>query len=423
MQTICVLGLGYIGLPTASIFATNGLRVTGIDIDPNAVAMINKGMVHIQEPGLNILVRAAVHSGNLSAQTTPEPADVFIIAVPTPIHVDKTADMSCVISAAESLLPYLRPGNLVILESTSPPRTTVDLIAPILARSGLSVGREIFLAHCPERVLPGNILHELVSNSRIIGGWNHESALKARELYAKVVQGQIALTDATSAETAKLMENTFRDVNIALSNELAQVAYELRLDALEVIRLANLHPRVNLHQPGPGVGGHCLAVDPWFIVEKTSRAQLIRLSREINDGMPLFVAERVCARVAGQAKPKIAVLGVSYKGNVDDTRESPATTVIQALLARDCEVGVYDPHVRNYEYPLLSVGEAFRGADMALILADHEEFRYLAPEELGLLMRTRNVLDTKNCLKQCKWAAAGFEVELLGAAGDAKREE
>jgi UDP-N-acetyl-D-mannosaminuronic acid dehydrogenase len=414
MDKICVLGLGYIGLPTASILATNGFHVVGVDVDCEIVDVINKGQIHINEPGLKTVVYAAVQSGNMRAKLAPEEADVFIIAVPTPIKPDKTADLTYVVQAAESIIPFMHKGNLVILESTCPPRTTEDVLVPILLKSGLVIGEELFLAHCPERVLPGNILHEFVSNDRIIGGINVKSAEKAREIYEKVVQGNLILTDATSAEMAKLMENTFRDVNIALANEVCQIAYDLKLDALEVIKMANMHPRVNLHQPGPGVGGHCLAVDPWFIVEKSPRANLIRLSREINDAMPHFVVDLVMKMLQTIADPKVTVLGVSYKGNVDDTRESPATEVVRELKKQGVGVKIYDPYVKNYEFELSNLEEAFVASDLVLLLADHKEYRYLSAEELGILMRTKQLFDTRNCLHHAKWQEAGFRVEVLG---------
>lgn len=411
---ICVLGLGYIGLPTASIFATNGIDVVGVDVNESVVRIINNGKIHIEEPGLNTLVQASVNSGKLLATSQPVEADTFIIAVPTPIDSEKKADLSYVIQATESILPYLRKGNLVILESTSPPRTTVDVLIPILQKCGLKIGEELYLAHCPERVLPGNILHELVNNNRIIGGINDESSQKARELYGKVIQGKMIVTDATSAEMAKLMENTFRDVNIALANELSKIAFDLHLDALEVINLANMHPRVHLHQPGPGVGGHCLAVDPWFIVEKSENAKLIHLSREINDSMPKFVANRAISIISSVKDPIITVLGVSYKGNVDDTRESPATEVIQELLEKGIEVRIYDPHVVNYKHELSSLEESFIGSDLVLILSDHNEFKYIDPEALGKLMNSKHLLDTKNCIEHKKWVKSEFKVEILG---------
>ncbi len=414
MKTICVLGLGYIGLPTASILATNDFQVVGVDVDPKVVDVINKGQIHINEPGLKTVVSAAVRSGNMSAKLLPEAADVFIIAVPTPIKVDKTADLKFVVNAAESILPYLRRGNLVILESTCPPRTTEDILVPIIAKSGLVVGEDIFLAHCPERVLPGNILHEFVSNDRIIGGINTQSSSRAQEIYQKVVQGNLIITDATSAEMAKLMENTFRDVNIALSNELCRIAYDLELDAIEVIKLANMHPRVNLLQPGPGVGGHCLAVDPWFIVEKSDNAKLIKLSREINNSMPNFVAKLVEEMLIHVDNPIVTVLGVSYKGNVDDTRESPATEVIRELLRKNISIKIYDPYVKYYEFELSNLEEAFILSDLVLVLSDHKEYKYLSAEELGPLMRTKRLFDARNCLQPAKWTAAGFSVNVLG---------
>lgn len=414
MLKICVMGLGYIGLPSASIFATNGFRVVGVDVDANIIDVLRKGELHINEPGLKTVVCAAIQSGNMTVQQEPEEADVFIIAVPTPIKENKSADLSYVVRATESILPVLRKGNLVVLESTCPPRTTEDILSPILEKSGYKIGQEVFLAHCPERVLPGNILHEFVNNDRIIGGISSSSSCKAKEIYEKVVQGKLVLTDATSAEMAKLMENTFRDVNIALANEVCKIAYDLNLDALEILKLANMHPRVHLHQPGPGVGGHCLAVDPWFVVEKSDNAKLICLSREINDGMPEFVVELIRNMLMNLEKPKVTVLGVAYKANVDDVRESPATKVIRKMKQENIEVSIYDPYVKNYEFALANLEEAFLSSDLVLVLADHKEFKYLAADELGTLMRTKQVFDTRNCLYHDKWKVAGFTVKILG---------
>ncbi|CQR74889.1 nucleotide sugar dehydrogenase [Sporomusa ovata] len=414
MTRICVLGLGYIGLPTASVFAANGFHVVGVDVDSQIVDVLSKGQIHINEPGLKTVVCAAIQSGNMLVRQVPEQADVFIIAVPTPLKDDNSAELSYVIQATESILPFLQQGNLVILESTVPPRTTEDILVPILQKSGYKIGEEIYLVHCPERVLPGNILHEFVSNDRIIGGINDKSSDKARGIYEKVVQGNLLITDATSAEMAKLMENTYRDVNIALANEVCRIAYDLNLDALEIIKLANMHPRVNLHQPGPGVGGHCLAVDPWFIVEKSNNAELIRLSREINDAMPNFVVGLVKKMLDQVVKPKITVLGVTYKGNVDDIRESPATEVIRKLKQANIDVGIYDPYVKNYEFEVSNLEEAFVASDLILLLADHKEFKYLSADELGFLMRNKQLFDTRNCLNHSKWKDAGFSIKVLG---------
>lgn len=416
MSSVCVLGLGYIGLPTASILATHGFKVIGVDVNERVLAKVWQGEPHVKEPGLKTLVEVAVRSGNLIVRPRPESADAFIIAVPTPVTAGKKADLSFVEAAAESILPILRPGNLVILESTCPPGTTKEFLVPILARSGLKVGEELYVAYCPERVLPGKILKELIENDRVIGGINRESAEKARELYSTFVEGEIFLTDTTTAETVKLMENTYRDVNIALANELAIICEELGVDAWEAIELANRHPRVNIHKPGPGVGGHCIPIDPWFIVEKAPhRARLIKLSREINDHQPCHVLDLVLQLTKGVSSPKVAILGVSYKGNVDDARESPARVLIQLLKERGYSVAAHDPYVEEFEHELVSIEEAFRGADCAVVMADHDQYCYLDPNSLGRLMRTKQVLDTRRILDATAWRNAGFRVRVLGS--------
>ena len=415
MKKICVLGLGYIGLPTASILATHGFKVTGVDVNKRVVNILKKGESHIEEPGLKTIVEAAVKSGNLTLSTKPEEADAFIIAVPTPLTIKKKADMSFVKAAAESIVPHLRKGNLVILESTSPPGTTKELIVPILARSGLKIGEEVYVAHCPERVLPGRILREIVENDRVIGGITRESAEKTKNLYSTFVEGEIHLTDATTAEMVKLAENIYRDVNIALANELSVFCEKLGIDAWEVIELANKHPRLNLHNPGPGVGGHCLPVDPWFVIEKfPDEARLIRLSREINDARPRYVFETIEDALRGLKDPKVTILGVSYKGNVDDTRGSPAKEVLHLLREHNYHTAAYDPHVNSFEVELDGFEEAFQGSDCAVIMADHDEFKYLDPNELGKLMRTKQIIDTRRILNAAKWQKAGFRVKLLG---------
>ena len=414
LRKICVLGLGYIGLPTAAMLATHGFTVIGVDVNQDVVGVINNGDIHIEEPGLRTLVRAAVQSGNLKAMAKPSEADAFIIAVPTPLR-NKKADLTAVESAAESIVPVLKKENLVILESTVPPATTEELVAPILEKSGWTPGKDFYLAHCPERVLPGNILKEIIENDRIIGGINPESAAKAKELYSKFVGGRIYLTDATTAELVKVVENTYRDVNIALANEISRICMKLGLNVWEVIELANRHPRVNLLRPGPGVGGHCLAVDPWFVVESAPQeARLIRLSREINDSQPQLVVDMIDEMVKEIPNPKVTVLGVAYKGNVDDTRESPAITIIDTLEERGYELGIYDPHVRNFGYELSGLKEALKGSDCAVLVTDHDEFKTLSPEEIGPLMRTRQILDTRRCLNLEEWKAAGFRTRLLG---------
>jgi UDP-N-acetyl-D-mannosaminuronic acid dehydrogenase len=309
MKRLCVIGLGYIGLPTSAVFANNGWSVLGVDLNPVAVNSINKGTIHIEEVGLEELVHEAVKNGNLKASHKAEEADCFIIAVPTPINSDDTANLEYVKSACESILSVIKKGDIVIVESTIPPRTIDDVVAPIFRAAGWTVGEEIYLAHCPERVLPGRIVIEVVENDRIVGGVNEASTNSAAEVYATFVTGKILKTSALSAEMSKLMENTYRDVNIALANELVKISEKLGIDALEVINLANHHPRVNLHFPGPGVGGHCLAVDPYFIIEKApEESVLIADSRRINNSMPDFVIEQM-ENVISNKNAKVAVLG------------------------------------------------------------------------------------------------------------------
>lgn len=413
MKKVCVIGLGYIGLPTATILSESGFNVVGVDTNAAVVAKINQGNSHICESNLSEKVAKAIAEGRLRAGTLPEAADVFIIAVPTPFTAEKEADLTAVRSAAESLLSYLRKGNLVILESTVPPRTTLDLLLPIFKKTGLEIGKELQVAFCPERVLPGKILEELIFNSRVVGGVDHASAFAARELYASFVKGDIYLTDSTTAEMTKLMENTYRDVNIALANEFALIAEQSGVNIWEAIRYANNHPRVNIHQPGPGVGGHCIAVDPWFIVEQAgSLARLIRTAREINDGMPGYVVERVQQLLSGVSSPRIAVLGMTYKANVADCRESPALEIINLLREKGFFVSVCDPLAQDEQ--LLPLEEALAGADLLLLLVGHHDFRSLDPLKAAKLLRRPLVFDTRGVLERGSWERAGFLLATLG---------
>lgn len=415
LKKICVVGLGYIGLPTATILAAGGAEVVGVDVRPEVVEAINRAEITIEEPGLAALLKTAVLSGNLRAVLSPEPADVYIVAVPTPINADHRADMSCVVQAAESIVPCLKKDNLVILESTSPPGTCRDLLAPILERSGLSVGADLHLAYCPERVLPGQILEELVHNDRVVGGITPESANRARVLYERFVQGDIVLTDATTAEMVKLLENTYRDVNIALANEAALLCERLGINFGEVVRHANRHPRVHVHQAGPGVGGHCIAVDPWFLVEIAPEdAGIIQHARYRNDAMPGHVAETARGLLKDVASPKVAVLGLAYKADVDDVRESPALKAAALLLEQGLTVQCYDPHVPHAPVPQGLLHECLEGADLVMLLTDHAEFKQLNPEKVGVCMRGRRLYDTRNVLDHAAWRAAGFEVTVLG---------
>lgn len=427
-QKICVLGLGYIGLPTASTFATHGIRVIGVDVNQRVVETLKNGDIHIHEPGLRTVVEAALKSGKLSVAAQPEEADAFLIAVPTPFYLDRTgeyngemyklADMRAVTSAAEAIVPYLRKGNLVVLESTSPPRTTVDLVKPILERSGLKAGSDFHLAYSPERVLPGQILRELIENARVIGGVTPESAQAGRDLYAAFVKGQIILTDATTAEMVKLMENTTRDVNIALANEFARLAERFGVDAWEAISIASLHPRVKILSPGPGVGGHCIGVDPWFFVESAPDiAALIQQARLVNDGQPRFVAESVRKTVGRLKGRKIAALGLAYKPDVDDLRESPAAEVIHRLQSEGALVKAFEPFkpegLPNMECAA-TLEAAIGDADVILLLVNHTQFRELTPESLRPLTSATALFDAVNAWQGRDWEKAGFAYHRLG---------
>jgi UDP-N-acetyl-D-mannosaminuronic acid dehydrogenase len=423
---ICVLGLGYIGLPTASTFATNGVRVIGVDVNPQVIDALRDGNPHIYEPGLRTLVQAALGSGNLVISDQPQPADAFIIAVPTPFFDDKRADLRFVVSAAESLVPCLRAGNLVVLESTSPPRTTLDIVAPILERSGLKVGGDLHLAYSPERVLPGQILRELIENARVIGGVNRRSAEAGRDLYALFVRGEIIQTDAATAEMVKLMENTYRDVNIAIANEFARLAERFGVDVWEAISLANRHPRVNILRPGPGVGGHCISVDPWFLVEAApDLTPLIHTARQVNDSQPHYVVDLV-QRALGLASPqelkgrRIAALGLAYKPDVDDFRESPAVEVVHRLTQAGAEVRAFDPYQtesHRLEVPsVASLSEALAGAELILLLVNHKPLRELDPAQVAGLTPARLVVDCVSAWTAPAWPAAGFRLLRLGAS-------
>lgn len=418
-ETLCVLGLGYIGLPTASTFATHGLKVIGVDIKKEIVNSLNNGEVHLFEPGLRTLVQAALKSGNLKVKDKPQPADAYIIAVPTPFKENKQADLSYVVSAAESIAPFLKPGNLVILESTSPPRTTVDILAPILERSGLRAGFDFYLAYSPERVLPGQILRELIENARIIGGLNQPSAEAGRDLYSIFVRGEIILTDATTAEMVKLMENTYRDINIAVANEFAQLADKFHVDVWEAIALANRHPRVKILNPGPGVGGHCISVDPWFLVGAAPEtAKLIRTAREVNDGQPAYVLNFILKRLSNIKGICLAALGLTYKADVDDLRESPAIKIARLLVKEGANVVTFEPYKPDFAIEgarhASSLDEALESANALLLLVGHKLFKQFNPQDIRNKTSATVAVDTVNGWERRAWQKAGFDFYRIG---------
>lgn len=392
---LVVVGMGYIGLPTATVLATRGVQVTGVDVNPRIVEAISRGETPFIEPDLAVAVSGAVAMGRLSMSREMPEADAYILAVPTPFKDDHTADLSCVQAAAEQVALKLQPGNIVVLESTSPPGTTEkvsrwigalrpDLKMPHVVGSSAN----ICVAHCPERVLPGRIMIEMITNNRVVGGMTSNCAIKAASIYRVFSQGEILLTDAASAEMAKLVENAYRDVNIAFANELSLIAESLRLDVWEVIRLANQHPRVNVLSPGPGVGGHCIPVDPWFIVSAAPElARLIRTAREVNDHKPHHVADQVIAKAQRFRSPLIACLGLTFKANVDDIRESPAIDVVSLIASAlpEVEIMVADPYVdelppklrSNANLRLVGASEAADRADIIVLLVEHEAFKAL----------------------------------------------
>ena len=395
-KKVSVIGLGYIGLPTAAVIASRGMNVIGVDVNQHAVDTINAGNVHIIEPDLDIVVRSAVQAGNLRATTIPEKADAFMVAVPTPFKESYEADLSYIESAAKAIAPVLEEGNLVILESTSPVGATEELAKWLAeARPDLTFPQthgseaDINVAHCPERVLPGHVLRELVENDRVIGGMSDRCSQQAVKLYKTFVAGECLLTTARTAEMAKLTENSFRDVNIAFANELSMICDKLDINVWELIKLANRHPRVNILNPGPGVGGHCIAVDPWFIVSSApDTAKLIRQAREVNDSKPHYVLDQILEAVEQFKKPVVACLGIAFKADIDDLRESPALDITKMLAEKNnAKVLVVEPNITKLPESLSKLGvelvsleEALAQSNTLAVLVDHKEFKAIPPE-------------------------------------------
>jgi UDP-N-acetyl-D-mannosaminuronic acid dehydrogenase len=393
--SICVLGLGYIGLPTASILASRGHQVHGVDVRQEVVDTINAGEIHIHEPHLDTLVRGVVEGGTLTASLSPCEADIYFICVPTPIAADHSPDLSYVEAAAKAIRPFVKPGCLVILESTSPPQTTENVVARHAVPEGLEIGKDVFLAHCPERVLPGRILIEAVENDRIVGGVTAQCTQRAVAFYRTFVEGEILPTSARCAEFAKLVENSYRDVNIAFANELSMMASDFDVDPFEIIELANHHPRVNILTPGPGVGGHCISVDPWFLVDAApDSTPLIRTARNVNNSKPEHVVNQTLSLVTDPAAV-IGCLGLAYKADVDDLRESPSIDVFRELTQRHpgrvvaCEPFV-DP-AQHPDFELAEIDDVIRECDIIVLLTDHQVFRDLTAQQLA----GKTVVDTR----------------------------
>jgi UDP-N-acetyl-D-mannosaminuronic acid dehydrogenase len=419
MADICVLGLGYVGLPTASLLASAGFRVLGVDINRSTVEALNSGQTHLQEAGLATLVSAACKSGNLSAATQVEPADLFLICVPTPVTERHGVDLRAVESAARAIAPVLRKGNLVILESTSPIGTTRNVVGRILQSTGLEPARDFDLCYCPERVLPGNTLHELINNDRIIGGYTPASAQRAAQIYERFCQGHISLTNDLTAELSKLAENTFRDVNIAVANVFARISEEAGINVWEAIRLANLHPRVKILNPGPGVGGHCIPVDPWFLVDAYPQVtSLLREARLVNDGQAARILDQVATRFPPQPGTTLTILGAAYKAEIDDSRESPAFHLAELAVAAGLNVAIHDPLVAETVYHGFPVRRdlraCLRGAACAVLMTDHKAYRTLSSTVFSEEMAGRLIYDSRNCLDHDALRQAGFEVLVCG---------
>ena len=395
-KSVCVLGLGYVGLPTAAVLASRGYTVRGVEVNEEAAKIINTGTAHIVEPELDILVEAAVQTGRLKAFPEPAEADVYLLCVPTPLRGHEP-DLSFVEAATQSICPFLRAGNLVVLESTSPPGTT-EMIAELIATHTKLAPGDVFVAHAPERVLPGKVLREVVENDRVVGGIDDASTEACVQFYSTFVSGVIHPTHARMAETVKLVENAYRDVNIAFANELSVICEELKLDVWELLELANKHPRVEILSPGTGVGGHCIAVDPWFLIHKTGdTARLMRTAREVNDRKPHWLVKRIKQRAERFKKPRVACLGLAYKPDIDDLRESPALQVAKDLISSlDAEVRIVEPNLESHpDFPLWDCEEAIADADIVVVLVAHTKFKKIPTN----LLAEKIIIDPAGALR------------------------
>ncbi len=413
-ERICVVGLGYIGLPTASILAASGFHVVGCDVDEEKIEVLKRRELPIYEPGLRTIFEGAIGADKLSFSTSPpREADAYILCVPTPVSPDGSPNLSYLREAARAVAGVLEKGNLVVVESTIYPGATEEVLFPLLQEQGLEPGKDVFVAHCPERVIPGHIIKELIENDRVIGGYTPECARQAEKIYRSFVEGKIFITDLKTAEMVKLAENTYRMVNIALAMEFALIAEHLGINVWEVITLANRHPRVDILNPGPGMGGHCLPVDPYFLLHVYKDARVTHNALQTNEIM-LAHSTGLATSMLSPGE-KATILGVAYKGNVDDARNSPGFALGKRLKEKGFEVSYHDPHVKA-EGVTNELEKAIRHSHLLVVAADHNEYRLLKPGEVAPLMKARRILDLRRVIDAALWEAEGFEVRLLGAS-------
>lgn len=407
---ICVLGLGYIGLPTALLLANAGYTVYGYDIDEKKIESLKNKKLYFHEPGLQELFEKS--SKNFNPVNELIKSNCYIISVPTPLdHKKKQSDLTYFKKAISEILQSIDDESLIIVESTVPPGTCEKLIIKPSIKKGFIPEKNIFVAHCPERAIPGNTIYEMINNDRIIGGYGPSSSNKAKKIYSSFVKGTIHETDLTTAETVKLMENTYRDINIALANDFALICEELGINVWDAIELANRHPRVNILYPGPGVGGHCLPIDPWFLTEVSEKGLIIKTARKINDYMPEHIVSIIKSILKNIDNPSVTLLGLSYKKNIDDTRETPSKNIVNLLKSENINIKIFDPYFNNKS----EFYNAIKDTDCLLLVTDHDWFKSIDPIEIRDLMRNRYLIDTRNLFDHRRWKSAGFQVFLLGA--------
>lgn len=413
-KKICVIGLGYIGLPTACFLAKAGYKVTGVDLDKNKIINLKNKKLPFEEPGLEDLFKKGFK--NFEFNLKPQPSDVFIVSVPTPITDNKKPDLKFVKQACIDINKIIKDGDLIIIESTVPAGTAEKVVLPILKKNHKNY--RIYIVYAPERAIPGMTIKEMSENDRVIGGTDEYANKLAKDIYSSFVKGKIHLTNSVTAEFVKLIENSYRDINIAFANELAKLCEDIGVNVWEAIKLANLHPRVNMHLPGPGVGGHCISVDPWFLIKKgLNGTKAIKLAREINDKMPHFVVQKVSEMIGAIEKPKITILGAAYKANVDDWRETPALKIIELIIKRNWSLSIYDPLLKDFPYLIeKDFNKATQDSDCIVLVTNHDIFKNINPGKIKN-MRNKNIFDSRNFIEGHKWIASGFHIRILGKNG------